>query len=366
MSSQPVWTTSTLRELQPTFDTMHEAAEKLRDSAAGILCDRIRYHAELLIGLCHLQPASAAVLFEDTAFVPAMEASAEHCERITATSIAMATQPGPSQHTEKLRAHVHDLHEAYLVLRNSCRRAVKRARASGHQVDDLVSLGRRHDDDLEALAIMDNGPPGRIARLTRRAEEQAQQIDDMAAAGGAALSKTAEGTLAAHFTTHAAVERRTANLLLAAATTTLLGLAGAVLAVASYSEFTPASVAVKVLAGVPLAVLAYHLIKESADHRRTSRSADALAVRLRTIAAYVDLVPEDRRSLRHRFGLLVFLGRDPTAEKAAGLLDEPGESEPETTAEEGTRHAPLTDLADILHSVRALLERILDGRSSPP
>lgn len=362
MSSQPVWTTGTLRELQPTFDTMHEAAEKLRDSAAGILCDRIRYHAELLIGLCDLEPASAAVLFEDTAFVPAMEASAEHCERITATAIAMATQPGP-QHAEKLRAHVHDLHESYLVLRNSCRRAVKRAKASGHQADDLVTLGRRHDDDLEALAIMDEGPPGRIAQLTRTAEEQVQRLDEMVVAGGATLSETAEGTLAAHFTTHAAVERRTANLLLAAAAATLLGLAGAVLAVASYSEFTPASVAVKVLAGVPLAVLAYHLIRESADHRRTSRSADALAVRLRTIAAYADLVPEDRRSLRHRFGLLVFLGRDPTADEGAGLLDEPGAT---AATEEETRHAPLTDLADILHSVRALLERILDGRSSSP
>jgi hypothetical protein len=165
-----------------------------------------------------------------------------------------------------------------------------------------------------ALALTDTG----ASRINRR------NIERMAGAAEVATGKAGAKGAFEYFEKVASSERWIAEILRGLAVVALLAIS-----IAAYnnpmSAADPVNTALTHLPYLlPAAVLAGYLVKESARHRAVARAATGLAVRLRTLDAYIErLDDENQEKVRMNLAAVIFATPQPLDETAIkGLYDD--------------------------------------------
>lgn len=331
------------------------------DGNAEIPGTRVRLIATWFLHACRLTGSSLARMQQENEFTDGAAKSIALAEDIEYAVVAIAARPATTGMCG-LPSLVENLQEQYARARKACRKAAELQAGWDPEIaaalNELADLNRA---DIGGLAVMAGDELEQMVRETVRDEARVQVgnvVDEV-------TSGAAEGELSEHFVKRESDCRKTADNFLTAAVAVITALSATIiLATAWLGELTPTSVLVKIAAGLPFAVLAGYLLRESARHREAARASAELAVRLRVVRAFADLEPEDRQRLRREFGMRVFLGTPATPDAAAAGAGVAGPGDPAATDDAGAGGL----LAEAVGLLRQLTDAVgaLDPRRQDP
>jgi hypothetical protein len=153
----------------------------------------------------------------------------------------------------------------------------------------------------------------RQAAALKRIETAARQATSAAESAKRAAGAAGDAALTGHFGSYASKEYLRSYMYLGGAILSLLGaLAGA--AIVLWGDRTSGigwHEALKALVSLPILGLAYYLSRESSAHSEAARRAHEIEVRLQTIEAFTEVMPEvQRQELRGTLGKLIYSRTD--------------------------------------------------------
>lgn len=345
-------------DLEQTRVAMRSLLAVLHDNppdgeVAAARSSLIRLIAQFFLAACGLPGESIDRAQEEQPdFIGAVSQCIPLSDEIASAVVVHASRPEMPGMCE-LPELTERFYQHYVRAREACKRVVAVGPGHDFAVKELDRLTRLHRTEIGALAVMSSA--SREEARERFRDETQGQIDEVI---DEERTKIAENELAMEFASRATECQRSANWFLAAATGVAATLSAAILLVtALLGTLTLTSVLIKIAAGLPFAVLAAYLLRESSHHRDASRAAAELAVRLRVVGAFADLEPEHRQQLRREFGMRVFLGTPPAPVASPPAPAAPPAPEPPAAPNGSGTAGESGPLADAV----GVLTRIADG-----
>ncbi|WP_328446084.1 hypothetical protein [Amycolatopsis sp. NBC_00438] len=145
-----------------------------------------------------------------------------------------------------------------------------------------------------------------IEDLRSSAESAGEQVERVLEVSRQAAGQVAENTLSTHFKTIADRERKSSTILRITAVACLLVAASAGYLL-SKDKATTAMLTERLSVGIPLLLLAAYFAREAAHHRKVSRWAEEIEVKLLTMDAYIEPLDKSQRNeLRTDFGKQIY------------------------------------------------------------
>lgn len=145
-----------------------------------------------------------------------------------------------------------------------------------------------------------------IEDLRSSAENASEQVERVLEVSRQAAGQVADHTLSSHFKKIGDRERRSSTILRTTAVSCLLA-AAMIGYFLSKERTTTAMLAERLSVGIPLLLLAGYFAREAAHHRKVSRWAEEIEVKLLTLDAYIEPLDKTQQNeLRTEFGKQIY------------------------------------------------------------